>query len=98
MKFARRGSFFANVAMRRTPYYATRPHPSDPYMAILKLPTPVGELTLVASETALMAVHFPTSRHLDVPPLHVVESGSGAEVPLVERGDEGVGSATAVLA
>jgi methylated-DNA-[protein]-cysteine S-methyltransferase len=32
-------------------------------VAILILPTPVGELTLVASDTALLAVHFPTSRH-----------------------------------
>ncbi len=31
-------------------------------MAILRLPTPVGELTLVASDVALLAVHFPTGR------------------------------------
>ena len=33
-------------------------------MAILRVPSPVGELTLVASDTALLAVHFPTSRHV----------------------------------
>lgn len=35
-------------------------------MAVLRVPSPIGELTLVASDTALMAVHFPTSGH--VPP------------------------------
>jgi methylated-DNA-[protein]-cysteine S-methyltransferase len=47
-------------------------------MAVLRVPSPVGELTLVASDTALMAVHFPTAPL--VPPLHVVERGSGGEV------------------
>jgi methylated-DNA-[protein]-cysteine S-methyltransferase len=56
-------------------------------MAILKLPTPVGELTLVASDTALLAVHFPPDR--DVPPLHAVERGSGGEAPIVEQGSGG---------
>ena len=50
-------------------------------MAILKVPTPVGELTLVASESALLAVHFPSSRH--VPP-----RGSGGEVSDAERGND----------
>jgi methylated-DNA-[protein]-cysteine S-methyltransferase len=53
---------------------------------ILKLSTPVGELTLVASDTALLAVHFPSSPM--VPPLHEVERGSGGEVHSMERGDE----------
>jgi methylated-DNA-[protein]-cysteine S-methyltransferase len=47
-------------------------------MAVLRVPSPVGELTLVASDTALMAVHFPSAPH--VPPLHMVERGSGGEV------------------
>ena len=44
-------------------------------MAILKLPTPVGDLTLVASDTALLAVHFPSRRMMpqDDPPLGKVE-------------------------
>src|SRR5205823_7732509 len=39
--------------------------------AFTKIHSPLGELTLVASDTGLTAVHFPTSR--EVPPLHVVE-------------------------
>ena len=50
-------------------------------MAVLRLPTPLGELTLVASDTALRAVYFPTSP--DVPPLHNVERGSGGEASAV---------------
>jgi methylated-DNA-[protein]-cysteine S-methyltransferase len=33
---------------------------------VLRIPTPVGELTLTASETALTGVYFPTSRDLPV--------------------------------
>ena len=44
----------------------------------VRFPSPVGELILTASETALTGVFFPTSRH--VPPLHDVERGSGGEV------------------
>ena len=43
-----------------------------------RFPSPVGELILTASETALTGVFFPTSRH--VPPRHEVERGSGGEV------------------
>ena len=53
--------------------------------AFTRTPSPLGELTLVASVTGLTAVYFPTSRH--VPPLHVVERGTGGEddVPVAER-------------
>jgi len=44
----------------------------------IRFPSPVGELILTASETALTGVYFPTSRH--VPPRHEVERGSGGEV------------------
>jgi methylated-DNA-[protein]-cysteine S-methyltransferase len=44
-------------------------------MAVLRVPSPVGELTLVASDTALMAVHFPTALE------------SGGEAHAVERGN-----------
>ncbi len=54
-----------------------------------RLPTPLGELLLTASDTALTGVEFPTSRH--VPPGHEVERGIGGE-------DEGSGPAGAVLA
>jgi methylated-DNA-[protein]-cysteine S-methyltransferase len=53
-------------------------------MAVLRVSSPVGELTLVASDTALMAVHFPTAAH--VPSLHVVERGTGGEAHDVDRG------------
>jgi len=43
-----------------------------------RFPSPLGELVLTASETALTGIYFPTSRH--VPPLHDVERGSGGEV------------------
>ena len=39
--------------------------------------SPLGELVLTASETALTGVRFPTSRH--VPPLHGAESPRAAE-------------------
>jgi methylated-DNA-[protein]-cysteine S-methyltransferase len=48
-------------------------------MAVWRFPTPLGELTLVASDTALMAVHFPTSRD---------RRGSGGEAHSVERGND----------
>ena len=47
--------------------------------AFTKIHSPLGELTLVASDTGLTAVYFPTSR--EVPPLHVVERGTGGEDP-----------------
>ena len=47
-------------------------------IATARLPSPLGELVLTASETALTGVYFPTSHH--VPPLHEVERGSGGEV------------------
>jgi methylated-DNA-[protein]-cysteine S-methyltransferase len=47
-------------------------------MAVLRVPSPVGELTLVASDTALMAVHFPTAPS--------VERVSGGEAHDVDRG------------
>ncbi len=59
-------------------------------LAFTRIPSPVGELTLVASDTALTAVYFATSRH--VPPLHLVERGPGGEVL------DGSGPASAVLA
>jgi methylated-DNA-[protein]-cysteine S-methyltransferase len=37
----------------------------------------VGELTLVASDTALMAVHFPTAPHGSGGEVHDVDSGAG---------------------
>lgn len=37
--------------------------------ASTRLSTPIGELVLVASDTALTAVHFPTSRHGPPSPL-----------------------------
>ena len=43
-----------------------------------RFPSPLGELVLTASETALTGIYFPTSRQ--VPPLHDVERGSGGEV------------------
>ena len=54
-----------------------------------RFPSPLGELVLTASDTALTGVHFPTSRH--GPPLHEVEQRTGAE-------DDGHGSASALLA
>ncbi len=43
-----------------------------------RFPSPVGELTLTASDTALTGVYFETSRY--VPPLPAVESGTGNRV------------------
>lgn len=48
-------------------------------MYVSHIATPIGELTLAASDTALTGVYFPTSRH--VPPLHAVERGPGGVVP-----------------
>jgi len=42
-----------------------------------RFPSPLGELVLTASETALTGVYFPTSRH--VSRLHGVERGTGGE-------------------
>src|SRR5881628_3572527 len=47
-------------------------------MYVSRLPTPIGELTLTATDTALTGVYFPSSR--GVPSLHNVERGSGGEV------------------
>ena len=50
---------------------------------VTRFPSPVGELILTASETALTAVYFPTSRHgppPDVPPLRDAKRGPGGEV------------------
>jgi len=51
-------------------------------MFVSRLTTPIGELTLTATETALTGVYFPNSRHGPppiVPPLHDVERGPGGE-------------------
>jgi methylated-DNA-[protein]-cysteine S-methyltransferase len=53
------------------------------------VPSPVGQLTLAASDTALTAVYFPTSRH--VPPLRAGETGTAGE-------DDGSGPAGELLA
>ena len=47
------------------------------YVAVARFPSPLGLLTLTASDTALTGVHFPHSPR--VPPLHVVERGPRAE-------------------
>ena len=50
--------------------------------AVTRLQTPIGELTLTASDTALTGVYFPNSRHGPppvAPPRHEVERGSGGE-------------------
>ncbi len=49
-------------------------------MLVSHLPTPVGELTLTASDTALTGVYFPSSRHGPppiVPPLPAGRGGQG---------------------
>ena len=63
--------------------------------AFTKIHSPLGELTLVASDTGLTAVHFPTSR--EVPPLHVVERGTGGEDHVLARGTGGEASKVQVL-
>ncbi len=69
-------------------------------LAFTRIPSPVGELTLVASDTALTAVYFATSRH--VPPLHLVERGPGGEDGAEDVAgwleDDGSGPAGIVLA
>src|SRR5437867_12550009 len=52
-----------------------------------RFPSPLGELILTASDTALTGVHFPTCRH--VPPLHGVERRPAG-------GDEADGAASAL--
>ena len=52
-----------------------------------RFPSPLGELVLTASETALTGVYFPTSRH--VPPLHVMERGPRGED---DGGESGTGA------
>ncbi|MGH7751406.1 MAG: methylated-DNA--[protein]-cysteine S-methyltransferase [Gemmatimonadales bacterium] len=44
---------------------------------MMRFASPVGELTITASETAITGVFFPTSRH--VPPLRIAERGTGGE-------------------
>jgi methylated-DNA-[protein]-cysteine S-methyltransferase len=51
--------------------------------AATRLSTPIGELVLVASDTALTAVHVPTSRHGPPPPV-----GTGAENEVLARTKE----------
>ena len=51
--------------------------------AFTRLTTPLGELLLTASDTALTGVYFPTSHH--VPPLHEVKRGPGGEVLALAR-------------
>ena len=48
-------------------------------ITVIRIPSPLGELVLTASETALTGVYFPTSHF--VPPLHEVERGPGGEAP-----------------
>ncbi len=55
----------------------------------IRFRSPLGELVLTASDTALTGVQFPTSRH--GPPLHEVERRAGGE-------DDGHGPASALLA
>src|SRR3989442_166111 len=57
--------------------------------AFIRFPSPLGELVLTASDTALTGVQFPTSRH--GPPLHEVERRAGGE-------DDGHGPASALPA
>jgi methylated-DNA-[protein]-cysteine S-methyltransferase len=45
---------------------------------VIRIPTPVGELILTASDTALTGVYFPTSRDLPVVP-------TGADNPILLR-------------
>jgi len=65
------------------------------YVAVARFPSPLGLLTLTASDTALTGVHFPHSPR--VPPLHVVERGPGGEDDVVERGPGGEDRSSAVL-
>src|SRR5207247_3352191 len=58
-----------------------------------RFPSPLGELVLTASETALTGVYLPTSRH--VPPLHVVERGPGGKD---DDGESGTGADVLALA
>ncbi len=87
--------------MRATRYISLMP------TAFTRIPSPLGELTLAASDTGLVAVYFPNSRQ--VPPLHVVEGGTRGEGDVLARGtggedgagwfeDDGSGPAGAVLA
>src|SRR2546422_8187048 len=51
--------------------------------AALRIATPIGELTLTASETALMGVYFPTSRHTS--PLSPLPAGEGNGYEVLDR-------------
>ena len=48
--------------------------------AVSHLTTPIGELTLTASETALTGVYFPTSRHGPPPIASHSEAGPAGEI------------------
>src|SRR6266566_4187163 len=65
------------------------------YVAVARFPSPLGLLTVTASDTALTGVHFPHSPR--VPPLHVVERGPGGEDHVVESGPGGEDRSSAVL-
>jgi methylated-DNA-[protein]-cysteine S-methyltransferase len=57
-------------------------------LAFTRLPTPLGELILTASGTALTGVYFPTSRRGPVPTHQagwVEANGEGAEAALLAR-------------
>jgi methylated-DNA-[protein]-cysteine S-methyltransferase len=55
-------------------------------VTVTRIPSPLGELTLAASDTALTRVSFPTSHF--VPPLHVVERGTGGEAILARAREQ----------
>ena len=48
--------------------------------AVTRLQTPIGELTLTASDTALTGVYFPNSRHGPPPVAQDEPSGPAAEI------------------
>jgi len=48
--------------------------------AVSHFPSPVGELTLTASDTALTGVYFPSSRHGPPPIVAAGESGPASEI------------------
>src|SRR5690242_14396827 len=48
--------------------------------AVTRLQTPIGELTLTASETALTGVYFPSSRHGPPPIAQGEPEGPAAEI------------------
>src|SRR5207247_4530140 len=48
-------------------------------ITVIRIHSPLGELVLTESETALTGVYFPASHF--VPPLHEVARGPGGEAP-----------------